>query len=197
MKFFKKIALFILMGTLATGAWAAPMNPNDFIESISQKGLKATLSNERALKGDLDGIQEIVQDYIMPYVDMNKATRLTVGMSWRQATNQQKDALIKGFQKTLMRTYSGAFKMIDKKTQVLMLPFRGNPQAKDVIVSSVFQTGATRVRVDYRMYQKGDQWLIYDFAVEGVWLIQNYRNQFAEQIRRNGIDGLISALNRN
>ncbi len=32
--------------------------------------------------------------------------------------------------------------------------------------------------------------------VEGIWLIESYRNQFAQQINQSSIDGLIQALNK-
>ncbi len=52
------------------------------------------------------------------------------------------------------------------------------------------------IAVDYRLEQTAQGWKIYDLNVEGIWLIQNYRNQFAQEINRNGIDGLIDALNQ-
>ncbi|MNT88159.1 Toluene tolerance, Ttg2 [compost metagenome] len=50
--------------------------------------------------------------------------------------------------------------------------------------------------VDYRLEKTPQGWKIYDMNVEGIWLIENYRNQFAQQINQNGIDGLIQALNQ-
>ena len=78
-----------------------------------------------------------------------------------------------------------------------ILPFRGDDDAKDVVVrSSVIQASNTEpIRVDYRLRREPEGWRIYDINVENVWLIQNYRNQFAQQINRSGIDGLIVALN--
>ena len=40
----------------------------------------------------------------------------------------------------------------------------------------------------------GDSWKIYDVNVLGVWLVENYRNSFAQEIGANGIDGLIAKL---
>ena len=61
--------------------------------------------------------------------------------------------------------------------------------------STLSQRNGPPVGVDYRLEKTSDGWKIYDLNVEGIWLIQNYRNQFAEQISQNGIDGLIKALN--
>jgi phospholipid transport system substrate-binding protein len=37
-------------------------------------------------------------------------------------------------------------------------------------------------------------WKIYDVNVLGVWLVENYRNSFAQEISKGGIDGLIAKL---
>ncbi|AIL33327.1 MlaC/ttg2D family ABC transporter substrate-binding protein [Basilea psittacipulmonis] len=193
----KLLKTFLTMCCLciASQAWSLP-NPNDFIEKIANQTLKAILENDSAHAGNIEGIQEVVNQYVMPYVDMNRATRLAVGAPWRQATDAQKKALVDGFSMTLMQTYSGAFKAVDKDTKITMLPFRGDPKAKDVVVSSVLENLTNRIRVDYRMIQTNDSWLVYDLAVEGIWLIQNYRNQFAGEISRHGIDGLVEALSK-
>jgi len=98
---------------------------------------------------------------------------------------------------TLIRTYSGALTKVDNGTSMQVLPFRGDADAKDVVVrSNVVQASNTQpIRVDYRLRREPEGWRIYDINVENVWLIQNYRNQFAQQINRSGIDGLIVALN--
>src|SRR3546814_16617636 len=63
-----------------------------------------------------------------------------------------------------------------------MQPFRGDAKADDVVVRSTLSQGnGPSVGIDYRL-EKGPQgWKIYDLNVEGIWLIQNYRNQFAQQ----------------
>jgi phospholipid transport system substrate-binding protein len=53
------------------------------------------------------------------------------------------------------------------------------------------------IELDYRLERtpgQGAGWKIYDLNVLGVWLVANYRSQFAEQINKSGIDGLIQAL---
>ncbi|CAM5198038.1 ABC transporter substrate-binding protein [Oligella ureolytica] len=69
--------------------------------------------------------------------------------------------------------------------------------ANDVVVrTTIGGVSNTPVGVDYRLEKAGDSWNVYDVNVEGIWLIQYYRNQFAGEINRNGIDGLIKSLQR-
>ncbi len=50
------------------------------------------------------------------------------------------------------------------------------------------------IQLDYRLEKTDGGWKIYDVNVLGVWLVQNYRNSFAQEIGNNGVDGLIAKL---
>jgi phospholipid transport system substrate-binding protein len=170
--------------------------PNDFLEAVANNMLDAVKADPQALKGDPGHIAELVRRYAMPYVDMNKTTRLAAGRYWRQASPDQQQALVQAFTGTLIRTYSGAFTRVTEGTQILLLPFRGDPKADDAVVrTTISQQNSPAIGVDYRMEQTDAGWKVYDLNVEGIWLIQNYRNQFATEISRSGVDGLIKALN--
>jgi len=192
----------LLAGTAA--AQQAPTKPDahgapdQFVLAAANQALDVLKSDSAARSGDLTRVNQVVDQYILPYVDFEKTTRLAAGRYWRQATPQQRTALAEAFRGTLIRTYSGALAKVDAKTSISMLPFRGNAQADDVVVrSTISQSSAQPVQVDYRMGKEGGKgWRIYDLNVEGIWLIENYRNQFAQQINQNGIDGLIAALNQ-
>lgn len=170
--------------------------PNDFLEAVANNMLDAVKADPKALQGDPAHIADLVRRYAMPYVDMSKTTRLAAGRYWRQASAAQKDALVQAFTGTLIRTYSGAFTRVTSGTQISLLPFRGAPKAEDAVVrTTISQPNSSPIGVDYRLEQTAEGWKVYDLNVEGIWLIQNYRNQFASEINRSGIDGLIAALN--
>jgi len=172
-------------------------SPPVFVQQVSDQLLAVLKSDPAVRDQDIDRINEIVEEYVMPYVDFEKTTRLSAGKYWRRATPEQRNALVDAFRMTLVRTYSGALARIDNGTSMEVLPFRGDEQAKDVVVrSSVVQgTNVQPIRIDYRLESTPEGWRIYDLNVENIWLIQNYRGQFSQEINRSGIDGLISALN--
>lgn len=172
-------------------------SPNDMIRIVGNKALDAVRNDDAAKHGDTQRINELVNQYVLPYVNFQKTTRLAAGRYWRQATDQQKQELPDAFKNTLIRTYGGALAHVDKISGLTVLPFRGDASANDAVVRTVFtQYNGPSVGVDYRLEKTPDGWKIYDLNVEGIWLIQNYRNQFAQQISQVGIDGLIAALNR-
>jgi len=171
-------------------------DPNDFVSAVADNALEALRQEPAAKRGDIKVINALVEKYVQPYVDLEKTTRLAAGRYWRQATPQQRTDLTEAFKGTLIRTYSGALSRVDEVSALTMNPFRGEAGADDVVVrSSLSQRNGPAVNIDYRLEKTASGWKIYDLNVEGIWLIQNYRNQFADEINRNGIDGLIASLN--
>ncbi len=173
-------------------------DPNVFVETIASNALQAVKNDEAVKRGDLKRINELVDQLIMPYVNFEKTTRLAAGRHWRQANPEQRTALVEAFKGTLIRTYSGALANVDAVSRIDIQPFRGDANADDVVVRSlVNRSNGPSVAVDYRLEKTPQGWKVYDLNIENIWLIQNYRNQFAQQIQQSGIDGLIEALNRN
>lgn len=172
--------------------------PNDFVQQVADQVLTVLKADSKVRAGDTVRVNQIVDDLILPNVNFEKTTRLAAGRYWRQATPEQQADLVKAFRGTLGRAYSGAFTRVDDATNVKVLPMRGETDATDVVIKSqVTQRANTQpIGLDYRLEKTPQGWKIYDLNVENIWLIENYRNQFAQQISQNGIDGLIQALNQ-
>ncbi|HLT98904.1 MAG TPA: ABC transporter substrate-binding protein [Burkholderiaceae bacterium] len=189
-----------LLASFATQAQAEPDPngaPNDFVQAVADKALQAVKGDPDVKRGDLKRINQLVDELILPYVNFEKTTRLAAGRYWRQASPEQQQALVEAFRGTLVRTYSGALANVDDVSRIEIQPFRGDANADDVVVRSlVTRRNAPAVAVDYRLEKTPSGWKVYDLNIENIWLIQNYRNQFAQQIQQSGVDGLIKALNQ-
>ncbi len=190
-----------LLGLAASAAAQTKPDPNgppdQFVLAAANEALDVLKADGAVKAGNTARINEVVNAHILPYVDFQKTTRLAAGRYWRQANEQQRTALAEAFRGTLVRTYSGALTRVTTSTTVRTLPFRGDPKSDDVVVRTLIsQPNGQPTGVDYRLEKTAQGWKIYDMNVEGIWLIENYRNQFAQQINQNGIDGLIQALNQ-
>ncbi len=200
--FFTLFTLCLLLGlSHASHAQTKPdpnAAPNDFVQQVADQVLTALKADSSVRAGNTARVNQIVDELILPNVNFEKTTRLAAGRYWRQATPEQQAALVKAFRGTLGRAYSGAFTRVDDATSVKVLPLRGETDATDLVVKSqVTQHANTQpIGLDYRLEKTPQGWKIYDLNVENIWLIENYRNQFSQQISQNGIDGLIQALNQ-
>lgn len=173
--------------------------PDQFVLDAANQALNAIKAGGPVQPGDIARVNKDVDRHILPYVDFQKTTRLAAGRHWRDATEKQREDLSQAFRGTLVRTYSGALARVNDSTSIKLLPKRANDvQGDDAVVRSAIypDSNSQPVEVDYRLSKGPQGWRIYDLNVEGVWLIENYRNQFTQQINQNGIDGLIQALNQ-
>jgi len=153
-----------------------------------------TARNDPAIQaGDLQRITTLVEEKILPHVNFRRMTASAVGRYWRQATPEQRQRLEAEFKQLLMRTYAGALAQV-RNQQVHMKPFRAAPEDKEVIVRTEVRGQGEPVQVDYRLEKTERGWKIYDVNVLGVWLVENYRSSFAQEIGQVGIDGLIQKL---
>ncbi len=195
-KVLRLLSAFILataISAVSPAAWGQ-QDPNKFMEDLSSKVIEKIKGDKQIQEGDLKRISDLVDTTLMPHVNFERMTALSVGRAWREATPEQKKQLMTEFRILLLRTYSNAFTAVRDQT-VRMKPFRGNPAEDEVIVrSEIVQARGEPIQLDYRLEKADKAWKIYDVNVLGVWLVQTYRNQFAQEISAGGIDGLIKSL---
>ena len=176
-------------------AGQADAMPDAMILSLSNKVLDLIRSDKAIRAGDYEGVQKLVDEHIMPHVDFDKMTRMAVGRAWRSASAEQRNALIAQFRTLLLRTYSGALsKVTDHKAS--LRPSHGqDPNATDVVVrTQVAPSQGEPIGLDYRLEKTDAGWKIYDLNILGVWLVDNYKNEFSSILNQDGIDGLIRTL---
>lgn len=190
-----RMALSALMLSLALQAPAAS-DPQQFIKSVIDKVVAQLRSDPKLKSGDQAAIEQYITTELQDKVDTRRMTASAVGRGWRDASEEQKRELETQFRRLVIRTYSTAFKHAQEDFELSFQPMRQEEGAKDVIVRSTIKTKSSPepVQVDYRMTPIGDSWRIYDVNVMGVWLVQNYRTSFNEEIQKGGVNGLIKSL---
>ena len=96
-----------------------------------------------------------------------------------------------------MLLYSAALAQVKENDTSLVKPLRAAPTDTELVVRSELRGGNEPVAIDYRLEKTPDTasgWRIYNFNLLGVWLVDNYRTQFSQEINAKGIDGLIATL---
>jgi phospholipid transport system substrate-binding protein len=137
-----------------------------------------------------------VDQRVMPHVNFQRMTSSAVGPGWRQATPEQQKRLQEEFKILLIRTYSGAVSQLNDQT-IAVKPLRAAADDKEVVVRTEVRGKGEPIQLDYRVEKSSDApsgWRIYNLNVMGIWLVENYRSQFAQEINAKGIDGLIASL---
>ena len=174
-------------------AYAADEAPDALVKRLSADIL-ATIKADPALRdGDIGKINAVVNEKVMPYVNFRRMTSAAVGPSWRKASESQRERLQQEFKALLIRTYSGALSQVRGQT-ITVKPLRAAEGDTDVLVRTEVHGKGDPVQLDFRLEKDAGGWKIYNLNVLGVWLVETYRSQFAEEINKGGLDGLIQAL---
>lgn len=188
------VAAVMAVSTISTmSVQAAQEAPDELVKRISNEVLAAIKADPAIQAGDTNRIVALVDSKIMPNVNFTRMTSSAVGRYWRQATPEQQKALQDEFKTLLVRTYSGALGEVKDQT-LSFRPMRARPEDKEVVVRSEVRGKGEPIQLDYRLEKTEQGWKIYDLNVLGVWLVETYRSQFAQEISAKGIDGLIQSL---
>lgn len=178
---------------VAGATFASSPSPDALIRQVSTEVLDVARKDAAIQAGDIAKVSALVEAKVMPHVDFEVITRSAVGPQWRGASAEQRGKLQAEFKLLLIRVYSGALAQL--KDQVVEItrtqPVQGSTQ---VIVQSEVRGKGEPIKLDYRFDKRGETWKIIDVNVAGLWLVQNYRTQFAQELSKGGIDGLIAAL---
>ena len=190
------VAAAVVFLGMPLGAAAADEAPDALIRRLSTDVLNTVKADKAIQGGDLNKIIALVDKTVMPNVNFRRMTAAAVGPGWRQATPEQQQRLQEEFKVLLVRTYAGALAQVSDQ-RILLKPLRAAPEDKDVLVRSEIVGRGDPIQLDYRLEKTpgdGAGWKIYNLNVLGVWLVETYRSQFAQEINAKGIDGLIDTL---
>lgn len=155
----------------------------------------ASIKNDKDIQaGNQQKILALAEEKIIPNFDFDRVCRMVLGKNWKSATPEQQAAFQKEFRSLLLRTYATALGKY--KDQVIEYkPLRAEPDAKNVSVKTqILQPGGQPIGVDYSLVKAENGWKVYDIVIESVSLVTNYRSQFSNEIRTNGLDSLNKKL---
>lgn len=176
--------------------FAADEAADVFIQRLSDEVMEAIKADKSIQAGNMTKLTALVDSKVMPQVNFRRMTASAVGPSWHKATPEQQKQLQDEFKTLLIRIYSGALAQINDQT-ISMRPLRASPEDTEVVVRTEVRGKGEPIQLDYRLEKtpgQGSGWRIYNLNVMGVWLMETYRSQFAQEINAKGVDGLIETL---
>jgi phospholipid transport system substrate-binding protein len=179
-------------------AHAADEAPDAMILKLTNEVLDSIKVDTAIRNGDVNRLIALVDAKVLPHLNFQRMTASSVGPGWRQATPDQKQRLQEEYKVLLVRTYAGALAQVNDVT-VTIKPLRANADDKEVLVRTEVKgkTNPEPIQLDYRIEKtpgEGRGWKIYNLNVMGIWLVETYRSQFAQEVNARGIDGLIASL---
>jgi phospholipid transport system substrate-binding protein len=187
--------LYCLIAVLyAAIATAQEVPPDTMIKSVSEEVLNIVRKDADIQSGNSKKAVALVEAKVLPHFDFARMTRLAMGRDWRQASPAQQQTLTEEFRIMLVRTYSKALTQyrnqgIDCKPGNIKV---GDDEVK--VRTTIREPGGKPIELDYYLEKQSAEWKVFDIEIDGISLVTNYRDSFAQEIRTGGIEGLVKSL---
>ena len=168
--------------------------PDVLVKQVTDEVLDIVSKDKDIQNGNTKKALELVDAKVIPHFNFKHMTALAVGKDWRKATPQQQEQLTAEFKTLLVRTYSNALTGYRDQT-IRYKPVKMQSGDEEVLVrTEIVQPGNKPIQLDYALEKLADGWKVFDVVVAGVSLVTNYRDTFSQEVRANGVDGLVQML---
>lgn len=189
----KTIGLMVLM-LFSHMALSADIGPEQLIRETSDYVLAEIKANAEIYRSDPDKLYVLVDEVVLPHFNFVAMTNLALGENRQAVDDIQKPKLVSEFRTLLVRTYSKALLEYNDQ-QVVYLGVDGSIESGKVRVkTAIEQATGSPIPLDYSLRLGSQGWKVYDITVDGISLVTNYRSSFGREIKKNGVDALISLL---
>ena len=185
----KNMLMFLTLGTVL--AFPAYGNAETSPVQTVHESVDAILGLLRDDTLDQDDRRARIRAHINTRFDFDAMSQRTLATNWKKATAQERDKFIHLFSQLIENTYIGKIEAYtNEKVEYPGEKVRG----KKALVETLIIAANADIPVDYKLYKKGDDWLVYDVIIEGVSLVSNYRSSYQEIVKKEGFDGLLAKM---
>ncbi len=188
--------LFVL---LCLGGWvvfnsaqAEPADLNAFADNLGRTVIDtvsdASLSEEQK--------ESRLHQLFSENVDVDWIGRFVLGRHWRTASEEQKMSYQTYYREFLINYYVSKFREYHGES-FKVLGVQEDSDGNYLLSMEIVRPKEGNVLIDYKVHGMGDSsFRIFDIIVEGVSLITTQRSEFNSVVARNGLDYLISKLEK-
>ena len=185
----KRFLLTLMTGlTLAFTVMSHAGNtPTDDVRT-SVEAILEILKDEQL---DKEGKRAQISTVINKRFDFRAMSQRTLATNWKKTSDEEKQQFVALFSQLIENSYVGKVEAYtDEKVDFTGEKVKG----RKAVVETLILTSSADIPINYKVYQKGGQWLVYDVIIEGVSLISNYRSSYQEIMKKEGFDGLLAKM---
>jgi phospholipid transport system substrate-binding protein len=190
----RAVSIVLLLATGIPGAASAAVstNPQDTVRSLYDT-LLGTMKDGRTL--GQGGRYARLSPVIGKLFDVPAMARLAVGPSWATLSAAQQQQVTEAFGHYISATYADRF---DSYSGQQLQVTGEQPYGAEVIVQTkIVKANGDSVTLNYRMHENVGSWQISDVYLDGtISQLATQRSEFQSILQREGVGGLISALDR-
>jgi phospholipid transport system substrate-binding protein len=125
--------------------------------------------------------------------DFRSMSQSVLSTHWRRATLEERERFTEFFSQYIEETYRSKIEAYtDQKIEYKKETINGDRAVVDVSIV----TNSATIPVSFKLKDNGGDWFAYDVVIEGVSLVNNYRNIFTAIAKNEGMNGLLSDIQR-
>ena len=146
---------------------------------------------DEALKNDQQARRAALRKTIDERFNYRQMVMRSLAKNWDVRSGQERQEFIALFKSLLENSYANKLEAYrDEKINYLDEIIKG----RYALVKTEVVRRSSTIGVDYKLIQENGNWKVYDFVIEGVSMIRNYRSQFTKIIRRDSYGVLVQKL---
>jgi len=168
-----------------------------FADSEVTSQLKGTIEKvikivqDEALDNDKQARRVALRKTIAERFNYRQMVMRSLAKNWDARSDQERQEFIALFKSLLENSYANKLEAYkDEEINYLDEMIKG----KYALVKTEVVRKSSTIGVDYKLIQENGNWQVYDFVIEGVSMIRNYRSQFTKIIRRDSYEVLVQKL---
>ena len=147
--------------------------------------------NDEALKNDLPARRAILRNTINDQFNYRQMVMRSLAKNWDVRSAEEQQLFIALFKSLLENSYANKLESFsNEKINYLDEVVKG----EYALVKTEVVRKATTVAIDYKLVRENGVWQVYDFVIEGVSMVRNYRAQFTKIIHKHSYEVLVQKL---
>ena len=148
------------------------------------------LKSESAKEVKKKSLRQIF-DSTFEYVELSKST---LSRNWDKLKPDQQKEFMHLYQALLEKVYLDT--ILSYKDQEVVFGKERALRENRVEVDTKLISGSTETPINFRMISKSSEWRVYDFVVENISVVSNYRSQFSRILTRQSPEEMLAALRK-
>ena len=166
------------------------------VVSVTTRIVNLLEQNKVQYTKDENALNAMVRREVLPLIDFEAMSKLTLGKHWRAASGAQRARFINAFREMLVNSYA---KTMVKYAGSSIKAGNSAQQQKPgyvLVRTNVTPKGGSHISANYSLRKLGNDWKAYNVEIAGINLITNFRTNFTREVSSKGLDALITRLER-
>ncbi len=192
--FFMSVCLVFLLSSLCSSpVWAGGLI--DKVKDTSDKIIAIVSDPVMKQPEKAAERKRLIRKAIDERFDWDEMAKRTLARHWAGRSDAEKKEFIALFGKLLERTYLDKVEGYSGEK----VNYEGDTTEGEygTVKVGIITMQDKSISVLYRLKKMGSDWFVYDISIEGVSLINNYRNQFNSIITKSSFQDLMKRLKAN